>query len=396
MSKLIKYLNENHFQIDENLFENFLENFGVNIRQEENLFLFKYGLIAAKWNDITKECRGFIAKFENGEWKCKARPYDKFFNLHEEQCPIAQESSFQNKKNNLSLAEKADGSCILLWHDDKQWRVSTLGSIETGPVYDFPFTFANLFNNTVSYDEKKLNKNWTYIFELCCEDNRIVTRYGYDHAVMLGIRDRNSGLYLDTKEHISFFRNVRLPIRLSLHENDIETIQDLYELAEKESVHPMYGEYPEGFVVYENDIPIAKIKNKKYLFLHKVGGGDIKQSMNQIVDAIFKGYLDDVYDSLTKKLKHFALNIQEQVRELEAKCLHNMNEIKSKGFSTRKEVAIYVNTHIEKNIRPYFFENIPHILSEENVDMDNFEKWLQKCYNKIDWKAQYYEQNRET
>ena len=72
------------------------------------------------------------------------------------------------------------------WDDDlEKWRISTLKYIT--PDEWVPQLFWRFI------DEKKLNtelwKNYTYVFELCCEENRIVTKYSQDQVFLIAIRN---------------------------------------------------------------------------------------------------------------------------------------------------------------------------------------------------------------
>lgn len=121
MSALKKYLDDNHPNPDKSdnhpnpdkrIVSDFMEKFGVNVKQEDDLYLFKYGMISVKWDDVTHECRGAILRPTKKGWEFLARPFDKFFNQHEGHCPVFEAKEFERRMDNLRLVEKADGSCI--------------------------------------------------------------------------------------------------------------------------------------------------------------------------------------------------------------------------------------------------------------------------------------------
>jgi hypothetical protein len=329
-------------------------------------------------------------RFSGDEWTCLSRPFDKFFNQHEGYCPIFKKEEFDKRVHTLSLAEKADGSCIQLWHDNDTWRVSTLGMINTALVQEESVTFEQLFWNTVSIKKEKLDKELTYIFELCCDENRIVTRYGVNHAVLLAARSRKTGAYVkDLNDTLNHCLNVRLAENDSCKSLGLSSLEDVIDYVEKESDNQSrYGEYPEGFALYDSSgVPVAKIKNKRYVSLHRVGGGDIKHSKNVIVDAVFLGHIDDLYDVLSERLKTFADGVKEKASLMISDTRLTIEEMYSVDYKDRKTFALAVQKDVPKEISGFFYKNIDHFMGEENENiMEDFEKWLKAHYLIFKWK----------
>lgn len=398
MSQLKKYLEENHDNPDK-IKKDFQVKFGVNVRQEGDLFLFKYGLITARWHDVTKECRGTILRLGDHGWDLLARPFDKFFNQHEGHCPVFEADAFAAALPTSALTVKADGSCIQVWHDGNAWRVSTLGTITTLNVYDNKFTFEHLFRKTVgNIFWQELDSNLTYLFELCTEDNRIVTQYAADHAVLLAARDRSSGAYLqdielDYEIYDGAFReaNIVRPQLLHPYELGLRSLNDVKDFIEESSHTDKYGKYPEGFVLYDwqSFHPLAKMKNAKYTSLHSFGGGDIAHSKNQIIDAIFLGYVDDIYDVLSDRLRGFADDVKIRASDLTHETLEMLDKMKSVDFSTRKAYAAFVQNHAEPKVQGFFFKNANDFMKKDLDDAgERFEKWLKEHYGRFDWKEE--------
>ena len=83
MSNILKYLTSHHATSTfEEIANDFMEKFGVGVKQEDDLYQFKYNMLAAKWlpDNITKESRGVIIRRDNNAWSIVSRPFDKFFN----------------------------------------------------------------------------------------------------------------------------------------------------------------------------------------------------------------------------------------------------------------------------------------------------------------------------
>jgi len=68
----------------------------------------------------------------------------------------------------------------------------------------FEDAFWNLLcreENALEVIDSTFDKTKTYLFELCCEANRVVTRYKRDTLFLIGARDKASGTILP-KEHL--------------------------------------------------------------------------------------------------------------------------------------------------------------------------------------------------
>ena len=397
MSALQTYLDENHDGPD-SLKVDFQRKFGVSVRQEDDLFLFKYGIITSNWKEkVTHESRGAILRLENNGWTYMSRPFDKFFNQHEGHCPIFDSSAFAKHLQEAVIIEKADGSCIQMWHDGQSWRVSTLGSITTKNVYDEDVTFSELFFKTVGEIHlHELDPNFTYLFELCCDENRIVTQYTHNHAVYLGARERRSGSYLrhheleyDINQGAFCDSNIRMPKMVKPSDRGLKTLDDVKLFVDQESDSEKYGKWPEGFIIYNLDgfHPLAKMKNARYMSLHHVGGGDVAHSKNQIINAIFLGYIDDVYDVLSTRLKNFADDIKQKAAKLTQETLVLIEKIKTKDFPTRKAFAAFLQDYADKKVAPFFFKNGNAFMNKKVEDpVALFEIWLKANYSKFEWK----------
>ena len=386
-------LNQEYLIDRSNIVSDFLNKFGVNVKQENDLYLFKYNQISARWDEeITKECRGIILRFKN-EWEVVSRPFNKFFNYGESHCGIVNKESFSSDEmKQYSAMEKADGTCIQLWFDDIQnkWRASTLGLITPANVQDQNFTFSDLFFKLFCSEPKYLDKEYTFIFELCATDNRIITKYKRDHLKLLGIRHTKTGEHISALSwaRYALFPHdiVQIPKWYDLHYLNISNINQLNDWVENESLkYDVYGEWPEGFVLYKDAIPIAKFKNQKYINLHAVGGGDIGHSKNKIIDAIFLEHIDDIYNVLTNSLKEFCDNVKNQYSNLLIAQNKILDQINNMNFDSKKDFALWINSNVESRIRPYFFQNADNLIKNNKTNV-SFDEWMKSHYLKFDWK----------
>ena len=384
---------------DVSLVEHFLIKFGVDIKNEKDLYLFKYNMISAKWTfPIVHECRGIILRYD-GKWEYVSRPFGKFFNFQEQGLCKITEKDFSE---NLQIVEKADGTLISMWYDNKlnKWRISTTGTITT-LSYDQQYkpndTFENLFLKTIQeIDYSLMDKDFTYLFELCTYDNRIVTKYPEDIVYLLAIRNKNTGLFITDQivdDICTQMKNkgshIKRPHLQFFFELNFKSFSEVLKWVEDQSENLIYGEYPEGFVIYRSGIPVAKMKNTKYVQAHHVSGGDKGHARNCIIQAIFDGNIDDLYSMLIPDLKNFAESVKEKVAKMELKVIENCNMLKVGNYINQKEYAMAVQKYCsDKKEHDFYYKNKDIILKGESIS-DNFIQWLRKSYMRFDtiWKT---------
>jgi T4 RnlA family RNA ligase len=395
MSLLCDYLNANFSTgyTNEDLANTFLTKFGVDVRFSGNKLLAKYNMLEANFLEpVTRECRGHIVKNVNGVWKTICNPFDKFHNLHEGHCPIFDKSIFEAEASKLSAVIKADGSLInAYWDvDENDWKVSTSGSITPGPVSDYPITFDALFWQIFGVEKKaalsSIGKEYTVIFELCSVMNRIVSRYKNDRVYLLAIRHNETGEYLDAKKYEDIL-GVKMPGSVSLASLGIKTQEELVKWVEDTTQDDEDVQYKEGYVIYREGIPIAKVKAKRYLSLHHIGGGDVGCTRNNIIECFFAGSIDDIYGFLVDSMKVFADTLREKVVVLNQKVNVSIHELKGKTFSSQKEFALWVLGNVDKQFSAFFFANKEKLMKGE-LEPDAFTHWLKLSYKRFEdyWK----------
>ena len=359
-TKLRDYLNEhfNHNPSFEEISEHFVSKFGVYVKQEGNYFHFDYDTIEAKWTeDITKYCRGTILLYA-GSWLYSCRTFNKFFNHQEECCAYKYEHSFARLKN-AYLRQKADGTLINLWYDiyKKDWRVSTTGCITPTKVNDFEFTFSDLFFDIFKKYEvslSKLDKQKTYIFELCSKFNQIVTEYKDESIFLLSVLDNAFGVFSE-QEYLKY-ENTFEKIH-NVYISQFNSYKDIYEFVEFSSKDEKYGKCSEGWVLYNDCEPVAKFKNQTYISLHhQIGAGTTGPLLNKnLARLFFLGNYDDVEDKMPKVAKEIVENIKNNYVKYKEEVETIYTSIKD--IADQKEFAITLKSMIGSNpFIAYFFE----------------------------------------
>jgi hypothetical protein len=149
----------------------------ITIKRKDNFLMFNYSQIESDfYNPIVKECRGAI--LEDGTFNPVCVPFYKFGNYGEGYVDTID-------WNTARVQEKVDGSLIKVWNYNNEWHVSTNGTIDSrdaelaNNISDFK-TYYDLFmkaKKNVNLDFNKLDKQFTYMFELISPYNRVVVPY---------------------------------------------------------------------------------------------------------------------------------------------------------------------------------------------------------------------------
>lgn len=258
--KVIEYLKENGV-------EKLASEFGVIVKKYEDaqLLVLNYDQINSPKNDITSECRGLILDYD---YNIVSRSFDRFFNYGEQ---------FATFNPATAVAyEKVDGSLIKIYKHKGYWYCSTRGTAfaESG-VNGWGILFAEMVYKALGLEgdittcylkfqylcEEFLNASSTYICEITGVENRVVTRYQGYTLWLLAERDNQTGEYFEVPRVIweNFGFEVPRNFKFDSVEHCIETAKNLPDLQE-------------GYVMYENGVPVCKVKSPAYVAVHHIRG----------------------------------------------------------------------------------------------------------------------------
>lgn len=162
-------------------FDAHVESGYVRCSRSGDLTVYSYtskAVIERRWNDVTRQARGIVF---NGSNQVVARPFDKFFNLGE----MAESSLTRLPSGQPELAEKHDGSLVIVFWDGRQWRCCTRGAFD-----NIQCTWAREWLKAA---DKRLDPPYTYMFELVAPWNRIVTPYHVEDMILIGMRHTERG-----------------------------------------------------------------------------------------------------------------------------------------------------------------------------------------------------------
>jgi len=126
------------------------------------------------WDNFTLSCRGLVVDSK----KIVALPFPKFFNYGE--------MSKYIPKCNYKVYEKYDGSLIVMYYYNGEWRAHTKNAFDNEQSRYFRERIKKV-------DLHTFNKDRTYLFEVIYPENRIVIKYDFAGFVFLSSYDLNDG-----------------------------------------------------------------------------------------------------------------------------------------------------------------------------------------------------------
>ena len=246
-----------------NLFQRFDIQF--NICENLGVVVFNYRVLSPLDNPLVRETRGLILELDT--WNVVSKPIDAFF---EPNNPYGKDILNNFKWHEAYALSKYDGAMVSLYFYKNEWHVGTRFVADgSWPVYtpnsnNNKITWRELFEQTLndmgtSFDAftKSLDKNTTYIFELCTPENRVVCIYKERHLWLVAAVNNESLEEIDIfsmkpfKNEFNGFLPQKFPVN---------SISDCEELL-NQYYDPL--EY-EGFVVVDSSFNRLKIRNPRY------------------------------------------------------------------------------------------------------------------------------------
>ena len=286
--KVIEYLKE--FGLKKLTEEHF-----VKIKEyAEGLIVLNYDQIYSPKNDITRECRGLIL---DKDFNVVSRSFDRFFNLGEQ--PDTQSHIDWNK---ALCHEKIDGSLIRIYNWNSTWYIATRGTAFAESVVNgFGITFKELVLRGINCEEwefqlvcdTSLDKDVTYICEIVSMENRVVKKYNQDALYFLSARNNKTFEYVENESR----RNI---IKLGVKFPKIMCF-DTKESCENVVTH--LKDLDEGYVLYQDGIPVCKIKSPVYVAVHNIRGEGLNPK--RISQIVLTGETDEYLTYFPEDEKHF-------------------------------------------------------------------------------------------
>jgi T4 RnlA family RNA ligase len=363
---LLELIKDNPFEKVKETVTNPPYNLVVNEDAELPLYLLKYHQIDSDMgNPVVQECRGII--LEKGTNKVVCFPFTKFFNAQEQHAHTVD-------YNSAKVLEKMDGSLIKWYFYHGSWRIATNGTIQ---AVNAPHPLKGNFLELVreSYDDLKLHwnrldKDVTYMFELCHPLNKIVIRYDKPALYYLGSRNN--------KTFQEFYENPAPEIFPEPKTFSFNSLEDALEMSKELPFDQ------EGYIVVDKDYNRVKLKSPAYFAAHRMlGNGNV--TPKRLIEMIRLGKIDDFsgmfpeYNELIDKVKSKMVKFKQLV-------IKQRKELDNKGYDTKKDFALMA----VKTFYPSFMfrtygidnwkDNVDEMLNDINIEkladlLDNISKY---------------------
>ena len=239
------------------------------------------------WDDITLMGRGLVT---NQEGDIVARPFRKFFNIEEDKHTPTEE---------FTVYEKMDGSLGILFFYNDVWVLATRGSFTSDQA-------VKGFEMLKNYEYEKLHKDYTYLFEIIYEENRIVVKYSFEDLVLLGMIETKTGYEVDLYGEGNDIRLKNLITNIG-----IKVVKRYDGIKDYSLLKGLIGDNEEGFVVRFSNGDRMKVKGVEYLRLHKIM---TNVSTTTIWEMLSEGkdvmdLLKDVPDEFYNKIKLYVSSL---------------------------------------------------------------------------------------
>lgn len=242
------------------------------------------------WDDITLMCRGLVTN-SNGD--IVARPFKKFFNMEE---------GVHTPTLEFNVYDKMDGSLGILFNYKGEWVFATRGSFTSEQSIKG-------FEMLQKYEYNKLHKDYTYLFEIIYNDNRIVVDYDFEDVVLLGMINTESGYEVDL---YSGGNDIRL--KNLIYNIGFRVVKKYDGITDYTTLKNIIKDDEEGYVVKFSNGDRMKIKGEEYLRLHKIMTNISTTTVWEILSTggNIEDLIKDVPDEFYNKIKLYVSELRYQ------------------------------------------------------------------------------------
>ena len=318
--------------------------YNLTIKEDGDYILIKYNqLFSDLSNKIVQEARGLIIKKKNGKYTPVCMPFTKFFCFGDPNAKPDLKKLYH--RNKWCIEEKIDGSLIKLWYDNGAWHISTNGTInaECAEV-QFAMHGINNYKDLFLYaskdkiDYSKLDKQFTYMFELIGMENKVIVPYDIEDIYYLGRRN-NYTLYEVpyAVDDCLGVQNCKRPKykEIEVHKNPyklMKSIQSEVDSFTKETEHF------EGYVISDISLKTRiKMKSSQYMELFFKKGNGIF-TPRKILLMILDSKDDDILSSFPEYKPQFDI-VRRAFCEWLEKVKEDLKYMDKNTWETKKDFA---------------------------------------------------------
>ena len=309
------------------------------------------------WDEITLMCRGLVT---DKDGNVVARPFKKFFNLEEGK---------HTPTSDFDVYMKLDGSLGILFNYEGEWVLATRGSFTS----DQAIKGVEMLKK---YYYEQLHKDYTYLFEIIYDDNRIVVRYPYEELVLLGMINTKNGDEVD-------IHNGEVRIRNMINNVGFRVVKKYDGISDYSSLKEMVNDNEEGFVVRFSNGSRMKVKGEEYIRLHKILTNISTTTVWEVLatDGDMNEMLRDVPDEFYKKIKDYQTRLENnyiKVKSIADDLFKNLLEKNGGQTPERKLYAEWV-----KNQKPSYVHSLLFRLYDGRENKDIIWKLIKPEFAKL-------------
>lgn len=311
-----------------------------HVSEDGRIIGFKYSLQTVydhAWDEITLQCRGIA--FDAATGTKVAHPFNKFFNFEEiwtEDGQLAEVGKVlaslghgyePNLTKKFRAMDKIDGSLIIVYHYDNDWKCKTGGSFNS----DQAVWAKKWFDKNVNTES--MIPGYTYCFEVVYDGDPHVCHYDFKGLVLLGYFDwyHNEASMIDIVE-----MSYKMGVRYS-QEMQFDSVDDMIKYARGLDVDH------EGFVVTFSSGFKVKVKGVEYLDkFHQIYGitkKDIRAHFNTFNLSVESEYKKAIPEECPL-MKNYAEELERRTQQLQHDVYVLADKIKHLSGRERYEAAM--------------------------------------------------------
>ena len=326
MLKVQEYLRDNGL-------EKLVEDYKIvpTHHEKEPLVILNYDQIESPKTELfTHECRALT--LDKRDWSIVARSFTRFFN-YGEMAHLTSEFDW----NQFEASSKEDGSLMVMYYWNGDWRVNTRGSFARGTICEGGPTWENLFWSLIDKKivDNLLNRDYSFVFELCSPYNKIVTTYDKPKLFLLGIFSNKPNRLCDWPSPVV----ATIADELEVNCPTIRKFGDAQEVVDFLASSDLDATF-EGYVLRDRSNMRLKVKNARYVALHHLRGnnGNLYLAKN-LLPLILTGEAEETLVYFPEALDRYR-EFKKIVEEEESKLYKIWDE--AKGIVSQKEFAQYI------------------------------------------------------
>lgn len=315
-------------KIDWNILNEYIVNNLIiaNKHPEYDIWILNYSpkvQYKGEWDEYTLSCRGLVI---DKDGNILGRPFKKFKNV-EEHNPGDIDISIP-----YEVFEKMDGSLIIVFYYQAidKWIIASRGSF----ISEQALVAKEILNEMNIDIYTKLDKSYTYLFEVIYSENTIVVTYGnVRKLVLLTVVNTRTGIELSYNNMVLDYDNLFEIVK----KYEVSNIKNLLELKKLEENNK------EGFVVKFSNGLRVKVKFDEYVRLHRIltNVSNITIWEHLKDDFNFDVLLDRIPDEFYVWLKKTVNQLQGNYIKVECNALKEFIRIYYvNNITNRKEFAM--------------------------------------------------------